>query len=80
MRWPWRKREGPAQPEAAAKAVEEAVQAREHVRGQWLPVLEASEDLRALNQRNHFADRLAHAYASRPAGASPVTPRRRSTD
>lgn len=77
VRWPWKRRG--VDPEATA-AVERSVQAREAIRDQWQPVLEVADEMRALRERNHFADRLAHAYAAQPAPESGVTMRRRKDD
>jgi hypothetical protein len=74
VRWPWQRRG--VDPEAM-EAVERANAEKEAIRDQWLPVLEVADEMRALRERNHFADRLAHAYGAQPA---PVTPKRRSTD
>ena len=65
MRWPWNKHPQP-NPHEAQEALEAAKRSLEDTRNLWRPVLEVAEEARALKSRNHFAERLAHAYGAQP--------------
>lgn len=65
MRWPWQQKEASSKREAEA-ALEAAKRSLEDTRNLWRPVLEVAEEARSLKTRNHFAERLAHAYGTQP--------------
>ena len=66
MRWPWQRRESVPSQEAQ-EALAAAKRSLEDTRNLWKPVLEVAEEARSLRARNHFAERLAHAYGTQPA-------------